>query len=49
LPNFIITTERPRYACLDSRRGYPYESVDSDFKRKIEVDANELSPSTQNN
>ncbi len=39
LPNIAISTDRPRYTCLDAGRRYRYESVDSDFTCEIEVDA----------
>ncbi|HJU11407.1 MAG TPA: putative glycolipid-binding domain-containing protein [Candidatus Binataceae bacterium] len=41
LPNLSMTTDRQRYTCLDARH-YLYESVDSDFKREIEVDGRGL-------
>jgi uncharacterized protein len=42
LPNIAISTDRQRYTCLDARGRYLYESVDSDFTREIEVDADGL-------
>jgi uncharacterized protein len=38
LPGLAVTTDRQRYTCLESRRRYLYESVESDFAREIEVD-----------
>ncbi len=38
LPEFEITTDPQRYTCLEPRRRYRYESLDSDFVREIEVD-----------
>jgi len=40
-PGFSIATDRQRYTCLGENR-YRYDSVDSEFTRDIEVDANGL-------
>jgi hypothetical protein len=40
-PGFSISTDRQRYTCLGENR-YRYDSVDTDFTREIEVDANGL-------
>ena len=37
-PGLDITTDRQRYTCLEPRRLYRYESLDSDFSRDITVD-----------
>jgi uncharacterized protein len=42
LPDFTITTDPQRYICLEPRRRYRYESLDSDFVREIDVDAHGL-------
>lgn len=42
VPGLSITTDRQRYTCLEAGRRYRYESVDSDFTREIDVDANGL-------
>jgi uncharacterized protein len=42
LPQFEITTDPQRYLCLETGRRYRYESLDSDFVREIEVDADGL-------
>jgi uncharacterized protein len=42
LPNIRVTTDRQRYTCLEVGRRYRYESVDSDFTREIEFDADGL-------
>jgi uncharacterized protein len=42
LPEFIITIDPQRYTCLEPGRRYRYESLDSDFVRDIEVDADSL-------
>ena len=42
LPDFTLTTDPQRYTCLEPRRRYRYESLDSDFVREIEVDAHGL-------
>jgi uncharacterized protein len=42
LPDFTVTTDPQRYICLEPRRCYRYESLDSDFVREIDVDAHGL-------
>ena len=42
LPEFTVTTDPQRYTCLEPNRRYRYESLDSDFVREIEVDAQGL-------
>jgi uncharacterized protein len=42
LPEHTVTTDPQRYICLEPRRRYRYESLDSDFVREIEVDADGL-------
>jgi len=42
LPEFTITTDPQRYICLEPRRRYRYESMDSDFVREIKVDEHGL-------
>jgi hypothetical protein len=37
-PALTLTTDPQRYTCLEARRRYRYESIDSDFTREIEVD-----------
>lgn len=39
LPELGITTDTQRYTCLEAGRLYRFESLDSDFARDIEVDA----------
>jgi uncharacterized protein len=39
LPELTITTDPQRYVCLETGRRFRYESLDSDFVREIEVDA----------
>jgi hypothetical protein len=41
-PELEIAINRQRYTCLEPRRRYRYESVDSDFTREIEVDQDGL-------
>jgi hypothetical protein len=41
-PALTLTTDPQRYTCLEPRRRYRYESLDSDFRRDIEVDARGL-------
>jgi hypothetical protein len=41
-PELEVTISRQRYTCLEPRRRYRYESVDSDFTREIEVDEDGL-------
>ncbi len=42
LPEFTVTTDPQRYICLEPGRRYRYQSLDSDFVREIEVDADGL-------
>jgi uncharacterized protein len=42
MPEGSVTVSPQRYLCLEPRRRYRYESLDSDFVREIEVDANGL-------
>jgi len=42
LPAFEITTDPQRYVCLETGRRFRYESLDSDFVRELEVDADGL-------
>jgi uncharacterized protein len=42
LPDFTVTTDPQRYICLEPRRRYRYESLDSDFVREIDVDRDGL-------
>lgn len=42
LPELRITTDPQRYTCLDPGRLYRFESLDGDFMRDIEVDADGL-------
>jgi uncharacterized protein len=42
LPAYTVTTDPQRYICLEPRRRYRYESLDSDFVQEIEVDADGL-------
>jgi hypothetical protein len=41
-PALTMTTDPQRYTCLESRKCYRYESIDSDFTREIEVDSRGL-------
>ena len=41
-PDLEVTIDRQRYTCLEPRRRYRYESMDSDFTREIEVDQDGL-------
>ncbi len=41
-PALTLTTDPQRYTCLEARRRYRYESLDSDFTREIEVDKHGL-------
>jgi uncharacterized protein len=41
-PELEVAINRQRYTCLEPRRRYRYESVDSDFTREIEVDSDGL-------
>ncbi len=38
MPGLSLATDRQRYTCLEPGRRYRFESLDSDFKRDIEVD-----------
>jgi hypothetical protein len=42
LPELNIVRDPQRYTCLEPLRRYRYESLDSDFVREIEVDADGL-------
>jgi hypothetical protein len=42
LPDLLIVGDPQRYTCLEPLRRYRYESLDSDFVREIDVDANGL-------
>lgn len=42
LPDLNIVRDPQRYTCLEPLRRYRYESLDSDFVREIEVDADGL-------
>jgi hypothetical protein len=42
MPDFAIICDPQRYTCLEPGRRYRYESLDSDFVREIEVDADGL-------
>jgi hypothetical protein len=42
LPGLKLSTDRQRYTCLEPNKLYRYESLDSEFTRDIEVDANGL-------
>jgi len=42
VPDLDIVRDPQRYTCLEPLRRYRYESLDSDFVREIEVDANGL-------
>jgi hypothetical protein len=41
-PNFEIISDPQRYTCIEPLRRYRYESLDSDFVREIDVDADGL-------
>lgn len=41
-PELEVEINRQRYTCIEPRRRYRYESVDSDFTREIEVDQDGL-------
>ena len=41
-PALTLATDPQRYTCLEARRRYRYESLDSDFMREIEVDGHGL-------
>ncbi len=38
VPALTLATDPQRYTCLEPRKRYRYESIDSDFTRDIEVD-----------
>ena len=42
IPQGRVTVDPQRYVCLEPRRRYRYESLDSDFVREIAVDADGL-------
>lgn len=42
LPEHRVTIDPQRYTCIEPRRRYRYESLDSDFVRDITVDADGL-------
>lgn len=42
LPDLSVTVDRQRYTCLIRGRQYRYESLDSDFIRDIDIDADGL-------
>jgi hypothetical protein len=42
LPDVAISVSPQRYTCLDPLRRYRYESLDGDFVREVEVDADGL-------
>jgi hypothetical protein len=42
IPGLTLATDRQRYTCLEPNRRYRFESLDSDFKRDIEVDEHGL-------
>jgi hypothetical protein len=42
IPGLTLATDRQRYTCLEPSRRYRFESLDSDFKRDIEVDEHGL-------
>jgi hypothetical protein len=41
-PDLAVTIDPQRYTCVEPMRRYLYESLDSDFKREIEVDSHGL-------
>ena len=41
-PALTITTDPQRYSCVEPRKRYRYESLDSDFTREIEVDGQSM-------
>ncbi|MGC1397769.1 putative glycolipid-binding domain-containing protein [Candidatus Binatus sp.] len=41
-PALTLATDPQRYTCLEPRKRYRYESLDSDFTRDIEVDSHAL-------
>jgi uncharacterized protein len=42
LPDFTVTIDPQRYTCLKRGWRYRYESLDSDFTRDIDIDADGL-------
>jgi len=42
LPELRVTAEPQRYTCLEPGRCFRFESLDSDFKRNLEIDADGL-------
>ena len=42
VPALTMTTDPQRYTCIEPRKRYRYESIDSDFTREIEVDSRGL-------
>ncbi|HKU98925.1 MAG TPA: putative glycolipid-binding domain-containing protein [Vineibacter sp.] len=42
LPDLTVTADPQRYTCLEPQRRFRYESLDSDFTRDIEIDADGL-------
>jgi hypothetical protein len=42
VPALTLMTDPQRYTCLEPRKRYRYESIDSDFTREIEVDSRGL-------
>lgn len=42
LPELTVDVDGQRYTCLEAGRRYRYESLDNDFVREIETDANGL-------
>ena len=41
-PDLSLAVDRQRYTCLERGRRYHYESLDSDFTRDIDIDADGL-------
>ena len=42
VPALTLATDPQRYTCIEARKRYRYESLDSDFMREIEVDRHGL-------
>ncbi len=42
IPELTVTLDPQRYTCLEPLRRYRYQSLDSDFMREIDVDADGL-------
>ncbi len=42
MPSLSVVADPQRYTCLEPRRRYRYESLDSDFRREITTDAEGL-------